>query len=74
MHCNSDKGSFSYSAAVEFVSCLFVRETRLQRLLMGDSNTQWKEGQVRKCNGQETVEISRSFKLALLLLVRRNVF
>jgi len=41
---------------------------------MGDSNTQWKEGQVRKFNGQATVEISRSFKLALLLLVRHNIF
>jgi len=40
---------------------------------MGDANTQLKERQVRKRNRQATIEIARSTRLTLLLLVRHCI-
>ena len=41
---------------------------------MGGSNTQRKERQAYQCNGQATIEISRSARFTLLLLVRSCIF
>jgi len=41
---------------------------------MGDANTQRKERQVRCCNGEATMEIPRSTRFTLLLLVRNCLY